>query len=258
VRRPRSRTLARTRNVSASPTLLARFYPDGRRNGTLFFYGWMRRELPAPFRLLNLGAGPGDRLQSPGFPLRDMRSAGGWVDGCDPDAAVMQNHQVDAAVVMNDPETIPFEDCTFDAVCADYVLEHVEHPRSVLTEVVRVLKPGGRFFFRTPNTRHYVSALSRFTPHWVHQHVANRARNLGASAHDPYPTFYRMNTGRSLSRLCRESGFRELELVFFEGEPSYLQFSLLTFMAGVAYERLVNAHARLAFLRANIIGKAVK
>jgi SAM-dependent methyltransferase len=208
--------------------------------------------------MLNLGAGPGDPPETVVGTIRDMRCAGGRVDGCDPDPAVLNNAQLDRAVVMEDPTTIPFTDETFDAVYSDYVLEHVERPKEFLSEVVRVLKPGGTFFFRTPNAWHYVSVTARIMPYWVHHRFANRARGLDVDGHDPYPTWHRMNTRKRLRLLCTQAGFSELELIFFEGEPSYLVFSKLAFLAGVAYERVVNASPGLEGLRANIMGRAVK
>lgn len=244
--------------MTVSPRLFKRYYPDTSRSGTLFFYGWIRRSLATPYRVLNLGAGPGDLPGSEAFAMRDLRCAGGVVDGCDPDTAVLRNAQVDHATVMETPPIIPFEGGVFDAVYSDYVLEHVEHSEGYLAEVFRVLKPGGALFFRTPNAWHYVSVAARLLPRWVHERVANKARGLGAGAHEPYPTWHRMNTRQALRRLCAEAGFRELDMILFEGEPSYLMFAGAAFLAGVAYERAVNASPRFAGLRANIMGRAVK
>jgi hypothetical protein len=83
-----------------------RSYPDTSRSGTLFFYGWMRRELTPPYRTLNLGARPGDPPGSEAYAIRDMRCAGGTVDGCDPDPAVLKNAQFDHAVAMESPAGI--------------------------------------------------------------------------------------------------------------------------------------------------------
>jgi len=47
--------------------------------------------------------------------------------------------------------SLPFSANTFDAACAMDLLEHVEHPRQVIREASRVLKPGGLFFFHTFN-----------------------------------------------------------------------------------------------------------
>ncbi len=48
-----------------------------------------------------------------------------------------------------DAYNLPFEDGSFDVVCALDFLEHVEDPARAIAEFSRVLKPGGQFFFHT-------------------------------------------------------------------------------------------------------------
>lgn len=50
-----------------------------------------------------------------------------------------------------DVQDLPFSDGSFDAAIASCVLEHVAHPEHVLTEMYRVLKPGGSAFISLPN-----------------------------------------------------------------------------------------------------------
>lgn len=52
-------------------------------------------------------------------------------------------------------EALPFPDETFDIVYSSYVLEHVQDPGQVLTESIRVLKPGGTLCFELPNHLSY-------------------------------------------------------------------------------------------------------
>jgi 2-polyprenyl-3-methyl-5-hydroxy-6-metoxy-1,4-benzoquinol methylase len=141
---------------------------------------------------------------------------------------------------------------------SDYVLEHVEHPMQLFTEVCRVLRPGGNYFFRTPNIYHYVTLISLITPHWLHVLIANRVRRLGPDAHEPWPTWYRINSRNAIRNLAQASGFTTVELRMVEAEPSYLQFAALPFLLGTAYERAVNSTDALAGFRANIFGKLVK
>jgi SAM-dependent methyltransferase len=48
-------------------------------------------------------------------------------------------------------EQLPFRDCSFAAVVAGDVIEHVADQRATLSESHRVLKAGGRLFLATPN-----------------------------------------------------------------------------------------------------------
>jgi len=50
---------------------------------------------------------------------------------------------------------IPYENDRFDLVFSDNLLEHLAEPLAVFRGVARVLKPGGVFFFKTPNKWHY-------------------------------------------------------------------------------------------------------
>jgi SAM-dependent methyltransferase len=52
----------------------------------------------------------------------------------------------------SDLVALPFADNTFDAVLCIQVLEHVPEPLSVLREIARVLKPGGRLFLSAPQS----------------------------------------------------------------------------------------------------------
>lgn len=47
-------------------------------------------------------------------------------------------------------EAFPFEDMSFDCVLCNQVLEHVFNPETFLSEIRRVLKPGGRLILTVP------------------------------------------------------------------------------------------------------------
>jgi SAM-dependent methyltransferase len=48
-------------------------------------------------------------------------------------------------------DALPFESSTFDIVVAGELLEHLRDPRSVVSEVLRVLRAGGTFVGSVPN-----------------------------------------------------------------------------------------------------------
>jgi ubiquinone/menaquinone biosynthesis C-methylase UbiE len=106
-------------------------------------------------RALELGCGTG-------FFLLNLMQAGltacGSVTDLSPGmvAAALRNAEslgldVDGRVA--DAEQIPYEDATFDVVVGHAVLHHVPDLDAAFREVLRVLKPGGRFVFAGEPTR---------------------------------------------------------------------------------------------------------
>jgi SAM-dependent methyltransferase len=235
-----------------SRRLFERFYPDDSRDGTQLFYRWVREYTDPETRMLNLGAGPPTKA-----PLRIFKGEIERVVGADIDPIVLDNEELDEAVVIEDGK-LPLPDQAFDVIVSDFTLEHVQDPAGFLGESFRVLRPGGSMFFRTPNKHHYVATISRMTPHWFHTLVANRARDLPTDTHEPWKTYYRLNTRAEVERRARDAGFRDCELRMCEAEPSYLVFASVPFLGGVAYERLVNRFDALAGLRACIFGRLEK
>ncbi len=238
---------------------LQRFYPEATfaRSGLLAataFYGWVREIARADMIVLNLGAGG----PAPRDPIRVLRGEVARVVGVDVDPEVMKNPEVDEAHIITPGGTLPFDDASFDLVLSDWVVEHIEDPGQFLGEVHRVLRPGGSFFFRTPNKHHYVGMIAASTPHWFHELVANRARGLGAGEHEPWPTYYRLNTRHEVESAGSRAGFRSVEVRIWEGPPDYMVFNTAAFLLGVAYERIVNRIEALESFRAYILARLVK
>ena len=198
--------------------------------------------------VLDLGAGAGI------VAAMDFRGLAARVCGLDPDPRVVSNPYLDEGRV-GTGEHIPWPDGSFDLVFADNVLEHLEEPVRVLAEVARVLRPGGRFFAKTPNASHYMPLIARLTPHGFHRWF-NRLR--GREVHDTFPTRYRANSPGALRRLAAGAGLGVEAVELIEGRPEYLRVSAPTYLLGFAYERLVNATPALAGLRILLIAELVK
>lgn len=97
-------------------------------------------------RLLDLGSGAGTitadlaRLVGPGnlTALEATEEAAAITR-----AELARQALPEADVAVGDGHQLPFADATFDAVHAHQVLQHVSDPVQVLTEIRRVLRPGG-------------------------------------------------------------------------------------------------------------------
>jgi SAM-dependent methyltransferase len=183
--------------------------------------------------ILDLGCGRGGIVERLG-------GRGTWV-GIDPDDASLREHRVPTLPRCQGPaHRLPFGDGTFDLVVSSWVFEHLPGPGRTLRDIARVLRPGGRLIFLTPNARHpiprlsrYAADLTRFQVRWV-RHVYRRA------AQDTFPVTYRANTFREIDALAADAGLRLCEFVFVD-DPSYLAWNRLTFWLAVSLEALLPA-----------------
>ena len=104
--------------------------------------------LPRTSSLLEIGAGGGftlEALQNLGFTelfgsdlthttMAEMRKRLGRVD-----------------LIAADAESLPFQDDAFDVLISSDVVEHLPDLNGHISEAARVLAPGGRYLFKTPN-----------------------------------------------------------------------------------------------------------
>jgi ubiquinone/menaquinone biosynthesis C-methylase UbiE len=127
-------------------------------------YGWMRwyfdeLNLPNDCRILELGCGDAslwkknkDRIPK-GLDITLSDFSKGMLN----DAKInLGKNAGDFKFQIMDAEEIPCEDCSFDVVIANHMLYHVEDIWKALSEINRVLKPGGRFYSSTVGENHMI------------------------------------------------------------------------------------------------------
>jgi len=108
-------------------------------------------------RILEIGSGFGINLvvwtHEHGLDVTGVEPQGdGFSDTLDVSRQICSANQVDPArIVEAKGEELPFPDASFDVVYSAYVLEHTQDPKRVLSEALRVLKPGGLLHFELPN-----------------------------------------------------------------------------------------------------------
>jgi len=114
-------------------------------------------------RVLDLGCGAGDSVDLFRAAVPDVQWVGADIEDS---AEVAQRTRADAEFVTFDGRTLPFEDGSFELVYCKQVLEHVEHPRELLTEVARVLTSGGHFAGSTSQLEAFHSrSIFNWTPY---------------------------------------------------------------------------------------------
>ncbi len=108
--------------------------------------------------ICEIGCGPNP------YTLEELRQLGFKAVGIEP----IKNYVEAARIKLGDPqavlqgtaENIPLKDESQRFVILESVIEHVESPRQALTEVYRVLVPGGVAYIYTTN-RHHISLRGR-------------------------------------------------------------------------------------------------
>jgi len=106
---------------------------------------------------------------------------------------------------------LPFRDEVFDLVTANMVVEHIEQPEKLLADMCRVLRPGGRFLFHTPNILFWLMFVAWVTPDSIKKAIIWRLEQRRAE--DVFPTRYTLNTPWKIERLAAQTGFEVEEIV---------------------------------------------
>jgi SAM-dependent methyltransferase len=160
-----------------------------------------------------------------------------------------------------DAETLPYDDDTFDLVCGHAVLHHIPDVEQALREVLRVLKPGGRFVFAGEPTRYgdvVARRLSRLT--WKAAQLAGRLPPLRdtirpkaeldasseAAALEAVVDLHTFAPAR-LRQLAVSAGARDVEVKTEELTASWFGWPVRTFEAAVAEGRLGWGWAMFAY-----------
>ncbi len=132
--------------------------------------------------------------------------------GVDPVIAALHQHRTIPLRAAGDASYLPFAKGAFDLVTANMVVEHLANPLEQFREVRRVLRPGGRFVFHTPNRRGHATILARLMPEWLK--ALGVALLEGRAEEDRFRTYYRANSQAQIRFLAERCGFRVVNVEF--------------------------------------------
>ena len=229
-----------------------RVLTPGLRNAQYAYFDALQNHIPQNAHWLEVGCGhqivldwmlDAEQLQNQLLQRADR------IVGIDLDLHSLKKNNVIPRLAMADLERLAFADQSFDAVTANMVVEHVEHPDRALAEVRRVLRPGGVFIFHTPNFLNPVMLLGYPIPQALKDRLV--AYLEGRPPDDVFPTRYQMNTVKRIKQLARHADLDVVACDLVESSPN-------TYMLGplVALELLMIRLARrpaFANLRSNIV-----
>ncbi len=193
-------------------------FPGGLRNAQYSFHNLLLNRMPVRPAWLDLGCGHaffGDWMTQESETAAALAAG---IVGIDLDFASLRKHSRLDHRVIGDGGALPFAPESFDLVTANMVVEHLADPARVLAEVWKVLRPGGRFVYHTPNLRNFKVRLLPVMPDRLKRLLARLLE--GRAGEDVYPTFYRMNTPSAAREFAGGQGFVVEELHLVEDSAS--------------------------------------
>jgi SAM-dependent methyltransferase len=206
----------------------------------------VNENITAGCSVLDIGCGHADWLKP------ELERAG-LVVGADTDIAALRRNCTHGRVTA-DAQRLAFAAGSFDLVTCAWLLEHIDRPLALATEITRVLRPGGKVVFLTPNAWNYNVWLIRLVPGALHGHLAQRLydRSVG----DTYPVRYRINTPGAIDRTFTGAGLVRVQL-FTNPDPTYLGVNRVLYWASCEIERLL-ALGPLRSARVHLLGVYTK
>jgi len=142
--------------------------------------------------------------------------------GCDLDEPAMRKHPPIRRVASADLEALPYREASFTLLSANMVVEHIARPAAVFSEFARVLAPGGQVVLHTPNAWSYFVLAARCVPERYRRRLASHID--GRPLEDVFPTHYRANRPRRITRLLKEAGFSDVHCLLVASDATIQQF----------------------------------
>jgi ubiquinone/menaquinone biosynthesis C-methylase UbiE len=141
-------------------------------------------DLPKPANVLDIGCGTGRLLERLATQFPDLQGTGLDLSSNMLRIARQSNrHRPRLIYIQGKAESLPFADGQFDAVFSTISFLHYLEPKQVLSEIVRVLSPSGRFYLVDfTSIKETEPQLLPVSPLGIRLYSPNQRQLLGSSA----------------------------------------------------------------------------
>ena len=183
-------------------------------------------------RILDIGCGTGAMLEE----LSDF----GTVTGADFALEALhycRERNPDQTLARADARCLPFATGSFDVVTAMDVVEHIDNDKAAMSEILRVLKPGGRVFVTVPAYQSLWSEHDEALHHYrrytsgslkdVFQRVGLQVERLSYAVTSLFPLAWAYRKAQNLLPKRRENGEKQANLIPFSPPVNQALIGLL-------------------------------
>lgn len=116
-------------------------------------------------------------------------------------------------------EDAKLEPNSVDIAYSWMVMEHVAEPESFCKTLYDALKPGGTYYFSTPNIRHYFTFTAQFLKQLkIDEAVLSMIRKEDDLEEYHYPVQYKFNSEPQIAKIASAVGFEAPQFAYVEVE----------------------------------------
>ena len=175
------------------------------------YFESLAQQLLPESRWLDLGCGHQivPAWAAPETEQRALVARSGVFVGADLDPAIAEHPHLRYRVFARG-EALPFSSNSFDLVTANMVVEHLEEPGLIFAEIKRVLAPGGKVMFHTPNLRNPYVYTASHTSDLIKKPLIRLLEKREEK--DVFPTHYQANTVRAVRGLGDRVGMKIVDI----------------------------------------------
>lgn len=200
--------------------------PDLRNSQYDYFYT-LKNSIPQDSKWLDIGCSEMlfydwindiDNIES------ELKNKTTFIAGIDAsDQNIKKNKTVDFKMVA-DINHLPFKDNSFDFISANMVIEHINDPKIATDEIYRILSPGSKYIFHTPNILNYGPIVSYIFSERMKKKLIKFLE--GRVEDDVFPTRYKMNSKKKIMTIIEKSNFKVKSFYEIQSSPLTTMFSI--------------------------------
>jgi 2-polyprenyl-3-methyl-5-hydroxy-6-metoxy-1,4-benzoquinol methylase len=157
---------------------------------------------------------------------------------------LVENPDIESAVVANLSKDFPFRPETFDGITACYFIEHLPDSGEFIRNAAKTLKPGGKLFLLFPCRYAPFAVINRLIPNkWTVRLLSHFLK----SSHGGFPATYSNCSPNKMRRVLERNGFRIVLTKVCHYQAFYYSAFLPLYLLNLAYDGIMRAF-KLEFL----------